>query len=288
MVLEKSIIETIRSRQSIRAFDTKRISDRDYEKINTYLSDPANLVGPFGKQGRIELVQVTNNVSDKGIKLGTYGFIKNPQAYLVGLCENNTLSLLEFAYVFHKLVLFLVANGLGTCWMGGTFNRNSFEKEIHLRNDEFIPCITPAGYPQVKQRVFDKALRYMVKADNKKPWDQLFYDADFTRSLEKSAAGRLEIPIEMVRLGPSASNKQPWRLVMSEDRNNCHVYIQHTPNYSTKLGYDMQILDIGIAMAQFESACEELKIRGQWIIEDPHLEIPNEHTEYMVSWKLSE
>ncbi|MCM3665861.1 nitroreductase [Mesobacillus subterraneus] len=284
MSMNKSAIETMKNRQSIRAYDTKKLSESDYQRIIEYITAEENLIGPFGNKGRIELVQVTNNISEKGIKLGTYGFIKNPQVYLVGLCENKKYSLLEFAYTFHKLVIYLTELRLGTCWMGGTFSRNSFERELQLAEGEFIPCITPSGYPQQKQRVFDKALRYVVKADNKKPWDQLFYDGSFAKPLEKANAAQLEIPIEMVRLGPSASNKQPWRLVLSEDRQKCHFYIEHTPNYSKSLGYDMQILDIGIAMAQFELACAELDIKGRWKIADPGLELPNSLTEYMVSW----
>ncbi|WP_286180526.1 hypothetical protein [Bacillus sp. ISL-37] len=46
----------------------------------------------------------------------------------------------------------------------------------------------------------------------------------------------------------------------------------------------MQILDIGIAMAQFELACDELEIKGRWKVADPGLELPNSVTEYMVSW----
>jgi hypothetical protein len=280
----KSAIETMKNRQSIRAYDTKKLSESDTKRIIEYIATEENLIGPFGNKGRIELVQVTNNISEKGIKLGTYGFIKNPQVYLVGLCENEKYSLLEFAFTFHKLVIYLTELGLGTCWMGGTFSRNSFEREIQLAEGEFIPCITPSGYPQQKQRVFDKALRYVVKADNKKPWDQLFYDSSFADPLEKANAAQLQIPLEMVRLGPSASNKQPWRIVLSENRQTCHFYIEHTPNYSKSLGYDMQILDIGIAMAQFELACAELEIMGTWKVADPGMELPNSVTEYMVSW----
>jgi hypothetical protein len=284
----QSAIDTMKSRQSMRAYDSKDISEADYERITQYINAEEHLIGPFGGTGRIQLVRVTKNVSDKGIKLGTYGFIKNPKAYLVGLCENDKYSLLEFAFVFHKLVLYLTEIGLGTCWMGGTFSRNSFEKEIEMAEGEFIPCITPTGYPHQKQRVFDKALRYVVKADNKKSWNQLFFDADFSVPLDQAQAGEFEVPIEMVRLGPSASNKQPWRLILSKDRKECHFYIEHTPNYSKSLGYDMQILDIGIAMAQFELACKELKISGRWVIENPNLKLPSEQTEYMVCWKLAE
>jgi nitroreductase len=287
MNFNKSVIGTMRNRQSVRAYETTNITESHYRKINEYINNQDNLVGPFGGKGRIELVEVTKNVTEKGIKLGTYGFIKNPQAYLVGITENKQDSLLDFAYTFQKLVLFLTELEIGTCWMGGTFSRSSFEKEIALGEEGFIPCVTPIGYPNHKTRVFDKALRFVVKADNKKDWNKLFFDTNFATILSKENAGLLEIPIEMVRLGPSASNKQPWRLVLAADRQVCHFYIEHTPNYSTKLGYDMQLLDMGIAMCQFDSACEELAINGNWVVEDPKMELPNELTEYITSWKLA-
>jgi Putative TM nitroreductase len=285
MSVNLSLIEAMRGRQSIRTYSTESLSESDMNTINTYLTEDQNFVGPFGGIGIVHFVLVNHNVTDKGIKLGTYGFIKNPKAYLVGTAVNEKIALVEYAYIFHRAILFLTQLGIGTCWMGGTFNRNSFEEEIQLGVDEFIPCITPLGYPKEKQRLFDKALRLVVKADNKKRWDQLFYDSTFLTPLTKENAGQLEIPIEMVRLGPSASNKQPWRLVLSEDKQICHFYIQHTPNYSSSLGYDMQLLDMGIAMCQFELACKELQISGTWQINDPHLESGNEHTEYIVSWK---
>ncbi|WP_254842712.1 nitroreductase family protein [Bacillus sp. MRMR6] len=279
-------IETMRKRQSIRTYDPHHISKSDLDKIKTYINEKSNFIGPLGGSGKIELVQLTGNVTDKGIKLGTYGFIKNPRAYLVGISENQKYSLVDFAYTFQKLILLLTEMGLGTCWMGGTFNRHSFEKEISLSGGEFIPCITPIGYPADKQRIFDKALRKVVKADNRKSWDQLFYNGTFDTALTKEQAGRVELPLEMVRLGPSASNKQPWRMVLSEDRAHCHLYIEHTPNYSSKLGYDMQLLDIGIAMCQFELACEELYISGTWVVEDPEIMTSNAQMEYLVTWKI--
>jgi nitroreductase len=284
--LKKSVIETIRKRQSIRTYETENITAAHRKEINDYLNNEQNLIGPFEKKSRIELIQVTDNVTDKGIKLGTYGFIKNPSAYLVGITENNQISLLDFAYTFQKLVLFLTELGIGTCWMGGTFSRISFERELQMSDSDFIPGITPIGYPSQKQRVFDKAVRLVVKADNKKHWEKLFYETNFENALTKEKAGLLEVPIEMVRLGPSASNKQPWRLVVSEDRKVCHFYIEHTPNYSTKLGYDMQLLDMGIAMCQFDLACQELNIGGIWRVADPEINLLSKETEYIVSWHV--
>ncbi|WP_147535238.1 nitroreductase family protein [Bacillus marasmi] len=285
MMTDSTLLDVMRMRKSIRSFQKQPLSSKHIDLISQYINNEENLIGPFGEKGKIELVSVTNNVSDKGIKLGTYGMIKNPQAYLVGITENNKQSLLDFGYVFQKLILLLTQHGIGTCWMGGTFNRNSFEKEIPLIDKKFIPCITPIGYPHEKQRVLDKALRFAVKADNKKPWDQLFFDENFETSLTDAKAEIIKIPIEMVRLGPSASNKQPWRLVINANKTICHFFIEQTPNYSTKLGYDMQLLDMGIAMCQFDSACRELGIDGQWKVVDPEIDTPNELTKYIVSWK---
>ena len=282
-----SVIETMKKRQSIRNFDTKALSNHHIEFINKYISNEENLVGPFGRIGRMELITLEHYVTEKGIKLGTYGFIKNQRGYIAGICKNDTYSLVEFGYTFQKLVLLLTELEIGTCWMGGTFNRKSFEKEIYLGEEEFISCVTPIGYLAEKQRVFDKALRFVVKADNKKNWSELFYNTTFENVLSKEAAGQFETPIEMVRLGPSASNKQPWRLVLSEDQTVCHFFIEHTPNYSEKLGYKMQLLDMGIAMCQFDLACQELKIDGEWEVIDPKISLPNENTEYIASFKIS-
>ncbi|MBE4907550.1 nitroreductase [Bacillus luteolus] len=284
----RSMIEVMRNRKSIRTYKTENISDGDYQAIIEYIQKAGSFSGPFNRQGKVALVQVNNNVTDKGIKLGTYGFIKNPRAYLVGITEKNKYSLVDFAYSFHKLTLFATGIGLGTCWMGGTFSRNSFEQELSsIKDGEFIPCITPIGYPNEKERIFDKAVRVVVKADNKKAWEKLFFDAAFDKPLREENAGPLAIPIEMLRLGPSASNKQPWRLVVSPDRKTSHLYIEHTPNYSSSLGYDMQLLDMGIAMCQFDMACKELSLEGKWIVEDPEMDLPNSNYEYIASWQIN-
>lgn len=283
---KQSMIDVMRNRKSIRTYKTENISDTHFQEINEYIQKAQSFSGPFGRQGRVELVHVTNNVTDKGIKLGTYGFIKNPRAYLVGITENNKYSLIDFAYRFHELVLFVTGLGMGTCWMGGTFSRISFQQEISIESGEFIPCITPIGYPNEKERIFDKAVRVVVKADNKKSWEKMFFDSTFDQALSQESVGLLAVAIEMVRLAPSASNKQPWRLVVSADRKICHLYMEHTPNYSSSLGYDMQLLDMGIAMCQFEMACKELNLGGDWQVMEPELDLPNSNYEYIVSCKL--
>ena len=284
-----AVMETMEKRKSVRTYETTPIPAEVHSSIMEYLEKEENLRGPFGGLSGIEWIWAKGGAGDgKGMKLGAYGIIVNPQAYLVGSVRNEQLALLEFGYTFQKLILFATALGLGTCWIGGTFNRKSFSRELELAEGEIIPCITPLGYAREKQRLLDTTMRFVVKADNKKPWQELFCDGEFSIRLTPEAAGKLAVPIEMVRIGPSASNKQPWRLVLSPDRKQVHFYLQHTPNYSgNKLGFQMQRMDIGIAACNFELACRELDIAGTWVIDNPGIESDSPHTEYMLSYRLS-
>ena len=55
--------------------------------------------------------------------------------------------------------------------------------------------------------------------------------------------------LECIRLAPSAVNKQPWRVVTS--KNAAHFYVKHDKGFTTS-DYDLQKIDIGIAMYNFE------------------------------------
>ena len=125
-------------------------------------------------------------------------------------------------------------------------------------------------------------MRKMIHADQRKEWNQLFYHHDFQTALTKEDAKELAFPLEMVRLGPSASNKQPWRIVQSDQ--TCHFYEYKEPKYSDRFSYDIQRVDIGIAAAHFDLAVKEKGIKGNFVLDArPDLSLP-ENMEYVCSW----
>jgi hypothetical protein len=71
-------------------------------------------------------------------------------------------------------------------------------------------------------------MRAVISADKRKAWNDLFFDADHT-PLTEMLAGAYAVPLEMVRLGPSASNKQPWRII--RDRDRFDFFLSHTKGY---------------------------------------------------------
>ena len=67
----------------------------------------------------------------------------------------------------------------------------------------------------------------------------------------------------LFRSGPSASNKQPWRIIL--DWNKAHFYLKKTENYAQSIPFDIQALDMGIALCHFEEGLKEDKKEYQFI-----------------------
>jgi hypothetical protein len=238
----------MKTRKSIRTFTGEKISAIDKEKIINYINNDENLVGINGNKIKIQLMETGENISGK---IGTYGIIKNAPAFLIVTCKNSRDIMLDCGYVFERLLLYLEQNGLGTCWLGGTFNRKKLSKNIKLSPDEIIPIISPVGYANKKRSLSDKMIRSLAKGDSRINFDELFFDESFNHNIKDPNTREA---LEMVRLAPSASNKQPWR-VLIDANGDAHFFIRRTPNYSgEKLGYDIQWLDIGISIAHYEIA----------------------------------
>jgi hypothetical protein len=186
-----------------------------------------------------------------------------------------------------RAILFATDMGLGTCWLGGTFTRSRFAKKISAASTEIIPAVASIGYPAERGR-FEGTMRQLVGADNRLPWGSLFFLKKFGNSLPPDEAEAYAEPLAMVRIGPSASNKQPWRIV--KDGNMWHFYMQRTKGYGNSLTFkllrlaDLQRVDMGIAMSHFELAATERGLKGKWVVKEPQIDKPDRMIEYTVSW----
>jgi nitroreductase len=187
-----------------------------------------------------------------------------------------------------QIILYATSIGLGTCWLGGSFTRSSFAKKIKADDAALIPAVTAIGEMIDEAQARNGFLRRQVRGDQRLTWEELFFDQDFITPLSIAAAGDYALPLEMLRLGPSASNKQPWRVL--RNGNAWHFYLQRTKGYSAgslnrflRIA-DIQRLDMGIAMCHFELTARELGLPGGWQVSEPPISLPDTLTEYTVSW----
>ena len=273
--------DTIQKRISCRTYKNGPLSESDQQKLKDFLSQ--NVRAPFGNRVRFELVDLTEKEHEQLKTLGTYGFIKGASTFIVGAVTKGNLALEDYGYCMEKNILAATYLGLGTCWLGGTFNRSASASRINKREDEVIPAVTPVGYPKDKKSIMDSTIRFIVKSSSRKPWEELFFDGDPGRSLTRGVAGKYELPLECVRTGPSASNKQPWRVVKEKGKDVFHFHISRTPGYAEKYPeVSLQDVDMGIAICHFEIASHELNLKGSWQNVQPAN--PQRGFEYVVSW----
>ncbi len=273
------IDEVVRKRYSVRSYEEMAIPKDTLKNIEEYMS---KLDNPFQVPVKFKLLHTKGASNEK--KLGTYGMIKGATDYIGSAIPNVENNLEALGYAFEKLVLYLASIGIGTCWLGGTFNKGEFAKALNIEDGELFPAITPIGYAKDNKRILESFARMAIKADKRKDFEELFFDKDFTKPLSKNLAGVYAEPLEFVRLGPSASNKQPWRIV--KDGDNFHFYELRNPAYSDKLGYDIQRVDIGIALCHFQLGALEKNLSGEIKKVDPGINKPA-LADYICSWVKS-
>jgi len=282
-----SITDLIRQRYSVRRYQNTPIEAATQAELQSRLE--AIQKGPLGTPARLKLVAAAAGDSQSLRGLGTYGFIKNPTGFIVGAAQVNEHALEDFGYAMEQAILEATALGLGTCWLGGSFSQSSFAKRMDKREDEIVPAVCSVGYAEAESRLRDP-IRRRAHADQRLPWESLFFEGRFDQPLTRESAGVYAGALEMSRLAPSASNKQPWRVVRAGQR--WHFYCQRTPGYGkgsivfTLLRLaDLQRMDIGIAMCHFEMTAREKGLKGAWVSDDPNLPAIDKNTVYIVSWQ---
>ncbi len=286
MQFDQPVTDLIEQRFSCRTYRPEPIDSETRERLTDFFE--ATRVKPMGNHARFKLVAAKDGDAGNLRGMGTYGFIKNPTGFIIGACRDEKMSLEDYGYLMEAIILRATDLGLGTCWLGGTFNRSRFAREIDLGDDEIIPAVTSLGYIAEDPRRVDQTIRNTADSDRRMAWSELFFKRSFGQSLEQQAAGEFALPLKMVRIGPSASNKQPWRIVKIDDA--WHFYLRRTPGYPSPIFNlllslaDLQRVDIGIAMCHFDLTAKHLGLKGKWAVDDPGIALLDEHTEYSISW----
>ena len=286
MEFSRPVTEIIRQRFSCRRYLDTPIGVEERRRLEAFLA--SNTESPLGSSARFLLVAATEESRQSLRGLGTYGTIRNTTAFIIGAVKPGGKNLEGFGYLLERAVLYATDLGLGTCWLGGFFTRSSFSRTMRLSGKETIPAVIAMGYkasPSAEADVF----RQIANGAHRRPWAQLFFDGSFGSPLAREKAGLYEEPLEMVRLGPSASNRQPWRVV--HDGAGYHFYVQRTLGYHnpfTRLArvVDLQRVDLGIALCHFGLTASELGLPGAWQIRDPGIDRPSDLIEYVVSWAV--
>ena len=288
MAFSKPVVDLIKNRYSCRKFRKDPLSRADVDEIGDYILK--KISSPFQINARFKIVEKTEDNPFELKGLGTYGFIKNPSAFIIGAVEKGAMDLEGYGFLMERMVLFLTSLGVGSCWLGGSFNKSNFARKIKKTKSEIVPAVLAIGYMANSIGVVESVIRWSVKAKKRKRFSDLFFRRDFEHSITIEKADPYHYALEMVRLAPSASNKQPWRVVQEGESDIFHFFLQRSKGYyqRNKKWFqmeDLQRVDMGIAVAHFELSAKEQGIEGVWQKMEHHKirSIPD-MIEYVISW----
>ena len=266
-------LETIRSRRSVRTFDGNTLRPEDAQKIIDFAEKVEN---PYDIPIAWRILEAKKYGLNSPVIVGT-------DVYLAGKMLRIPHAEEAFGYSFEKVVLFSESLGVVTTWIAGTMNRDAFEQAMDVSENEVMPCVSPLGYPAKKMSLRETMMRKGVKADTRMGFEEIIFEGSFDKPLTESRAGKLGNVLEGVRLAPSAVNKQPWRIVVCGDR--IHFYEKHSKGYVSGNGWDLQKIDMGIALCHFELAAKECGMDAAFEIRDPSLPTPEDFG-YIASYIL--
>ncbi|MCM1504922.1 MAG: nitroreductase family protein [Muribaculum sp.] len=229
-----NIIETIKTRKSVRRYADTPVPESILEQIQQAIDSAES---PFGGETTIRIKSFNHGGA---FKSGTYGVIRGASEFLLMAIGDTDQSALSAGYKMEQVVLRATELGMGTCWIGGTFNSGSFNRDEKWPDGEELKIISPIGYPAIKQTALDKLSRLAFKSDHRKPLDQLFYNGGLNRGL--IVGDPFEPALNMMRLAPSSTNSQPWRAI-TNGKDLVHFYVE-------KRGF-LHLVDCGIGLYHF-------------------------------------
>lgn len=172
----------------------------------------------------------------------SYGLLKGVRNFFVFAGRTDDPDLEEkCGYYGEQLILTAVSMGLGTCWVGGTYDRTGC---LDLAGPgETLVCVAAVGHvpaqPAVRERLIVKAVR-----PKRRPAAELA--EDLAQAPDWYAAG-----VEAVRLAPSAMNRQGYRFTWDRDG---------TARASLTAAGAFSLTDLGIAKLHFELGAHG----GEW------------------------
>ena len=231
--------KAIEERYSVRTFDPKPLSAEDTAFL-------AQRVAAINAETGLNAEFLEDGSKAFSGFSSSYGMFRGVRSLVLLKGSANTPDLFEKAgYYGEALVLDLVDRGLGTCWVGGTFNKTALE----IPADEQFICLILVGYPgkiALKDRILLARLHERYKPISER------------LTATEPASHTILAGMEAVRLAPSAVNSQTPHFTYDNGLLTAAV-----PEDST-----FGLVDLGIAKCHFVEEAGgsfEFGSGGRWL-----------------------
>ncbi len=166
----------------------------------------------------------------------SYGMFTNVRSFFAMVGKEKDIHLKEkIGYYGEQLVLEATKLGLGTCWVGGAFDKKNCP--CQKDEDERLICVITVGNVEKERGLKEKTLYKVVHRGGKSITAMIGTD-------ESILPDWFYRGMKAVQKAPSAANRQPVRFTYKDN------------TVSAKVGKTdaFQLVDLGIAKCHFEIA----------------------------------
>lgn len=151
--------EAINIRCSRRTYLPEYIREKDAKPL-------FQMIREINKEQGLHLQLITDEGNISKIKM-SYGMFKNVHGFIAMAGRKDDPDLKEkLGYYGEKLVLLAAATGLGTCWVGSTYKKDSCVCD--LEQGESLEAVITVGYVEADKRTKEKMISSFVKKKGKK------------------------------------------------------------------------------------------------------------------------
>lgn len=239
---KKRLLKAIDERCSRRSYLEKKIEAPKLEKLH-------DIINKVNAESGLN-IQVIEDGKDlfKGFK-NSYGMFNGVNMYFALVGSKNDKHLLKkIGYFGEIVVLECTAMGLGTCWIGGTYDKKSCEKQVKIGEQDQLAAVISVGYTKENKTLKEKIISGL--AHRKTKTKEEMYSSQELVIPEEFIKGMIA-----VQKAPSAMNGQPVKFnyyngIVIADVDNKKEYKK---------------IDLGIAMLHFELGTLSDK---SWVLKD--------------------
>lgn len=229
-------LELLQSRHSVRSFNEDPVPQAVLNKLK------ATVTMINTHQQGIKFQVITNDPEPFKAFSKSYGSFTNPKNYLAAVVDTAVDDVYERAgYFAEQFVIKAVELGLGTCFVGGTYN--SGKVKAQLRAGEKVIFIVLFGYPLGKEKFLAKLTMKVAHRKTMTPEDFFVPKGEAAQAMTDYPF--LKFGLEGVACAPSSLNKRPARIFVDKDKGVCAKVDDPNPS---------NLVDLGIAKFNFNYA----------------------------------
>lgn len=238
-------IADMEARKAVRTFNPDMpLTDEQIEAVKRAINDAES---PFGGEVAVKM----HRFDLKGkLKPSTYGSVEGAAWYILIGIADTPASYLSTGFRMEQVAIKIVDMGLGSNFMTDTFKGGAFAGAADFPAATPLHVIMPVGVPADKERLVEKLTHMALRSRSRKPFGETFGNVP-----EDSVFRQ---PLEMMRLAPSAYNKQPWRA--QTDGNS--VWFYQVPSTDSLIGMGNGLANFYLALKQSGKAGKFLTPAG--------------------------